>query len=140
MKFQDVEDLLGGKDALKVSLKDSLDQINVIERGIPKESLLKLIENIEFSIKDIATILHVSERTLKRNELLDTPIADQIMQLAILFTRGFEVFESKEAFLEWINLENQALGDKKPKEFLGTSVGRQMIEDILGRIEYGVFE
>ena len=139
MKLQAVENILGGKDTLRSSLKDSLDQIHVIENGIPRKSLLKFIENISYSMKDMAGLLHVSERTIKRNELLDTPLADQVMQLAILFTRGFEVFESKEDFLEWLEIENQALDNKRPKEYLGTSVGRQLIEDILGRIEYGVF-
>jgi putative toxin-antitoxin system antitoxin component (TIGR02293 family) len=139
MKLDKIEEILGGKDALNSPLNDSLDQIHLIENGIPRKSLLKLIENISFSLKDMAELLHVSEKTLKRNELLDTPLADQIMQLAILFTRGFEVFGSKVDFLEWIDIENQALSNKKPKEFLGTSVGRQLIEDILGRVEYGIY-
>jgi putative toxin-antitoxin system antitoxin component (TIGR02293 family) len=139
MQLHKIEEILGGQDSLNSPLNNSLDQIHLIENGIPRKSLLKLIENISFSLKDMAELLHVSEKTLKRNELLDTPLADQIMQLAILFTRGFEVFGSKQDFLEWIDLENQALANKKPKEFLGTSVGRQLIEDILGRVEYGIY-
>jgi putative toxin-antitoxin system antitoxin component (TIGR02293 family) len=53
--------------------------------------------------------------------------------------RGEEVFGEMNLFKEWMNRNLRALGNKKPKEFLDTSIGIHFIMDELGRIEHGVF-
>ena len=38
-----------------------------------------------------------------------------------------------------MNTENIALGGKRPIELLPSRYGAQMVLDVIGRIEYGVF-
>ena len=55
-----------------------------------------------------------------------------------LYDRGREVFGSLERFEQWMNTVLIPFGNKKPKEFLDTADGVNIILDELGRIEHGV--
>jgi putative toxin-antitoxin system antitoxin component (TIGR02293 family) len=94
------------------------------------------------SLKSLSSILQISERTLQRkkdSDLLSKSISEHVIQIAQIFSRGDEVFNSAEDFQTWINTANKALGNKKPIELLSSRYGAQMILDELGRIEHGVF-
>jgi putative toxin-antitoxin system antitoxin component (TIGR02293 family) len=41
--------------------------------------------------------------------------------------------------IEWLGTPNRALGGERPLDQLDTDTGAHMVEDILGRIAYGVY-
>jgi putative toxin-antitoxin system antitoxin component (TIGR02293 family) len=45
---------------------------------------------------------------------------------------------SMENALQWLRGGQRALGGRAPFELLGTDPGAEAVEDLLGRIEYGV--
>jgi putative toxin-antitoxin system antitoxin component (TIGR02293 family) len=139
MRSLSVEEILGGKKIFRGAFEEPFELMKVIEKGIPKQSLESFLEISSFTMEEISKILHVSTRTLQRNQVLNSILTDQLFQVAKVFQKGFSVFESKEEFLQWLELENKALGDKKPMSLLENSVGRELITDLLGRIEYGVY-
>ncbi len=49
------------------------------------------------------------------------------------------VFEDKEKVKHWMNKENRALNGKKPVQLLDTLTGINMVNDVLGRVEEGVY-
>jgi uncharacterized protein (DUF2384 family) len=59
-------------------------------------------------------------------------------QIAVLYTKGADVFGSAEKFSLWMDSVLLPFGNKKPKEFLDTSARIDMIMDELCRIEHGV--
>lgn len=118
------------------------DFINLIRSGISKKSLDHLIQIIGYSISEIADIIHVSDRHLRRyaaNEKLNTEQSERLVELARLYSRGETVFGSIEAFNNWMSSEVLAFGNQKPKSFLDTSLGIDMLMNELGRIEHGVY-
>lgn len=118
------------------------DFIAIIRDGIPKKALDNLLENTGISVAEIATIIKTSDRTLRRytpQQKLGPEQSERLIELARLYSRGEEVFGSLEAFKEWMNSYIIALGNKKPKEFLDTSLGIDMLMEELGRIEQGIF-
>jgi len=60
-----------------------------------------------------------------------------IPQLINLLEKGYEVF-GQEKFQKWMQTHNKVL-KSKPIDMLNTSDGIQQVEDILGRIEHGVY-
>ena len=44
-----------------------------------------------------------------------------------------------EKAVEWLRTQNRALGGKLPMDRLDTDLGAREVEDILGRIAYGVY-
>jgi putative toxin-antitoxin system antitoxin component (TIGR02293 family) len=137
-----VESLLGGPKAIGSSIRSEMDYYTISRKGIKKRALINLAANLDISLRAIAALLNVTERTLQRkgdSDLLDGTTTEQVLQIAEVFSRGNEVFGSGADFREWIGSENKALGDKRPMELLSSRFGAQMVLDVLGRIEYGVF-
>ncbi|HRN47436.1 MAG TPA: DUF2384 domain-containing protein [Niabella sp.] len=123
------------------SLSD-MDILKVIKRGISKKELDNTMLMMDFSLDDMAALLHISSRTFRRftdDSFLNTEQSERIVELNKLYQYGVEVFGSLSKFRRWIDSEVIALGNKKPREFLDTSLGISILKTILGRIEYGVY-
>lgn len=127
---------------VKEPLNKEYDLIPLIRKGILMKNLQKLAKLMSLSLKDLALILPVSERTLRRygaSQRLSPEITERVIKLAQLYDKGIQVFEKKEKFLKWLNSEITSLNTKKPVEFLDTSKGIDLIMEELERIEYGVY-
>jgi len=123
-------------------VQTELDYIECIRAGLPKKALDSIMEVTGFSNTDISKIIHISDRTLRRyapKQKLDPEQSERVLELARLYSRGEQIFGSLQDFKTWMDREVLALGSKKPKTFLDTSLGIEMLMDELGRIEHGVF-
>jgi uncharacterized protein (DUF2384 family) len=52
---------------------------------------------------------------------------------------GFEVFEDEEKLKHWVNKENKSLNGARPVLLFSTLTGLNMVNDVLGRIEEGIY-
>ena len=118
------------------------DFITVIRKGVSKKAIDKLMEITGITSNEMAFIIRLSDRTLRRYKsqtLLNPEQSEKVVELARLYSRGEEAFGNLENFKEWMNSTVMALGNKRPKEFLDTSLGIDILMDELGRIEHGIF-
>ena len=53
--------------------------------------------------------------------------------------RAVEVLESMDHARQWLTSPQLGLGGSVPLEYAETEVGAREVEDLLGRIEYGVY-
>jgi putative toxin-antitoxin system antitoxin component (TIGR02293 family) len=142
MAIETVVDLLGGSAVVNHPVRNWNDLVAISRQGLKKRALDHLAARISLTTKVMAFILQVSERTLQRyqqDDTLDSPKSAQLIQLANVFARGFEVFQDEDLFKSWMETPNVALGNVKPIALLDTPFGIQAILDVLGRIEYGVY-
>jgi putative toxin-antitoxin system antitoxin component (TIGR02293 family) len=58
--------------------------------------------------------------------------------LARVFELAREVLEDDEAAREWIREPQLGLGYRTPLDLIRTEIGFREVEDLLGRMEYGV--
>lgn len=122
-------------------LQTAMDLISLSRQGISKKALLALAQNLSFSQREIADIVHLSERTLQRypdEKRLGKEATAYALQLAALYQWGEEVFGELARFVGWMNYPNPVLSGKKPTELLDTPFGFQWIHDELTRIAHGV--
>jgi putative toxin-antitoxin system antitoxin component (TIGR02293 family) len=63
------------------------------------------------------------------------PFDDQVLSVT---AHAGDVFGNLQKALRWLHAPHPALRGKTPLEVAGTAAGFQEVEDILGRIEYGV--
>jgi putative toxin-antitoxin system antitoxin component (TIGR02293 family) len=118
------------------------DFISVIRKGVPKLAMDNLMEITGITAYEMAGIVRLSDRTLRRytsQTLLNPEQSERVVELAKLYSRGEDVFGGLPDFKEWMDSTVMALGNKKPKEFLDTSIGIEMLMNELGRIEHGIF-
>lgn len=123
-------------------VKNNMDFIRCIREGLPRKSLDSLLHVTGITTDEITGIIRTSDRTLRRygaEQKLSAEQTERLIEIAKLYSRGEEVLGSMEAFKEWMDSTVLALGNNKPKAFLDTSIGIEMLMNELGRIEHGIF-
>jgi len=123
------------------NLNTQMDLVLLSRKGVSMKILKKIQTFTSLSNKDISQILPVSERQLVRyaaDHILRKDISSHLIQLVELFDKGHDVF-GKEKFQNWIRSKIIVLEDKRPIDFMDTPIGINLLEDILGRIEHGVY-
>ena len=138
MTYHYVNTIVGSRGRL---VKNKLDLIELSKRGVAKDTLVRLGQMLSLSGKEMAWLLHVSERTLHRygnKETLSTAMSNRVVQLLQAVGAGMELFGEEERFARWLKSKSVALSGATPLELLQTAVGTQMVIDELGRIEHGI--
>jgi putative toxin-antitoxin system antitoxin component (TIGR02293 family) len=134
---------LGIPEKADSRIKSEFDYIQLSEEGITKASVIALADNSGISKKAMAEkILDISVKTLERKDpksRFDRKISSHAIEIARVLEHAYEVFEDKEKVKGWIQAKNKALNDKKPVELFETLTGLNLVNDILGRIEEGVY-
>ena len=116
--------------------------IELIRKGVPKKGIDRIMEKTGLTEDEMASILHISRRTIQRRnpqEPLNHEQSERLIEIAKLYSKGEEVLGSLNFFRQWMDKNILALGNKRPKEFLDTSIGIGYLMDELGRIEHGVY-
>ena len=61
------------------------------------------------------------------------------MRISNLYDRALEVLGDQERAEAWLKAPQKALGMKTPLQYADTEIGAREVENLLGRLEYGVF-
>ena len=129
-------------DILKNGVISISDCDRIIRDGIPWESAADIKKELNLTDGELARILDVSERTLSRLRLskkkMSASAGDRLYRLIHIFSLARKVFEESGPARDWLHHPQVGLGGRVPLEFIRTEAGAREVEDLLGRIEYGV--
>jgi len=135
--------LLGGDSVITRSIQSDFDVIALSSEGITKGSLDTLVSHLGISKKAFSeNILDTSVKTLERkksSDRLSKHTSSHVIEIARVMEHAFAVFEDEDKVKRWFNAPNRALNDIKPIDLLYMPTGLNMVNDILGRIEEGVY-
>ena len=70
---------------------------------------------------------------------LTTTESERIVRFARLFGLTLEVFEDEETTREWLKTNNPGTANESPLSYADTEFGAREVENLLGRIDHGVF-
>jgi len=90
----------------------------------------------------LACKLGISRATLHRRRAsgrLDPEESDRVVRFARLLGKAIEVLESAENAQRWLRSPQLGLGGEVPLDYAESEVGAREVEDLLGRIEFGVY-
>jgi putative toxin-antitoxin system antitoxin component (TIGR02293 family) len=142
MEVATITEVLGGIEVLQKKIHNKMDLVELSNKGITKDALLRLGKYLNLSISQMADLVAIAERTIQRYTLekpFNRIVSEQILQVAQVAVKGTNTFGDKDKFLSWMHQPNKALADKTPMSLLRSRFGTEMISDELGRIEHGVF-
>lgn len=125
-----------------IKVNTDIQFIQAARTGIKTGFLLYLGELLSFSLTELSKVIHVSLRTLQRyhpDHVLDADASAKVIQLSMLESRGMRVFGHQGAFNTWLKLPMPDLGGETPFDFMDTPFGFKVLDQILGRIEQGIF-
>ena len=116
--------------------------IRSLEAGLPVHELDDLGNMLELPMARLAPLLGISKATLHRRKAagtLDVAESDRVVRFARLLGKAASVMESIENGRRWLMAPQVGLGGAVPLEYAQTEVGAREVEDLLGRIDYGVY-
>ncbi|HWD90665.1 MAG TPA: antitoxin Xre/MbcA/ParS toxin-binding domain-containing protein [Mucilaginibacter sp.] len=135
--------LLGGESIVRHPVGSDFDLISLSNEGISKASVDALVGHLGISRKAFSeNILDTSVKTLERKkntDKLDKRTSSHIIEITKVVEHAFEVFEDENSVKQWLNSPNRALGGIKPIDLFYIPTGLSMVDNILGRIEHGVY-
>src|SRR5436853_5076676 len=137
-----VVDVLGGASVFKsTGIPTAAELRERIKRGLPYRSLESVRERLRLSVPETASVLQMPPRTMarrKQSRRLDIHESDRLYRIVRIAAQAFAVLGSEEKAATWLRRPNRALGGEIPIHLLDTDVGVRHVEDVLGRIEYGI--
>lgn len=124
-------------------IKDNAKMSELVTHGIALSSVWELGDRLAISQERLGELLSIPKRTLHRRaqkqEFLKQDESERVLRLFRLYFRAMEVFEDGDHALRWFSSHPKALGGRTPLEFARTEPGARLVEELLGRIEEGVF-
>lgn len=134
-KFSPSWVVLNSKDAPGYKM----ELIGRIRKGVKKTDWKQLIQFTGSTEKEFEHILPVSISSMQKNTVYNKETSERIYELARLFGLGYDVFDSKEDFKQWLMTPSRSLGNRIPFELLDSSLGFEMVENEIVRIQYNVY-
>lgn len=143
MGTQAIAEVLGGRKVLGKTIKKENDLAQLVRDGLPVTSVTALAEKLDVAKAVLSRKLGISQRTLTRRlsqrSRLTAAESDRTVRLARVYAHAVEMIGDEKRAVEWLRTPNRALGGERPLEQLDTDLGARSVEDILGRIAYGVY-
>ena len=137
--------LLGGVATLRKRVRTRLDIHEIIERGIPGSAFNFLVAHVTaLDPADVHKAVGVSLRTVQRKTLtprkpLSVAQSARAWQFAEILAHATAVLGTQEAAEQWLAAPAVGLDQRRPIELLSTPVGAELVTQLLGRIESGVY-
>jgi putative toxin-antitoxin system antitoxin component (TIGR02293 family) len=128
---------------LGIEATDAVQLVREIERGFSFGTLERVRRETGLPLDRLATSIGISPRTLtrrKKNSKLKAWESDRLVSISRLLAFALELFEGDtEKAAHWFVVANRALGDVSPLEMAATETGAREVENLIGRLEHGVF-
>ena len=141
MHYPEIIKVLGGEEVFYRKVRNQMDLIELSMAGISKNALMRLAENLSFSVSQLSELLPITRRTIERyapDKHFNQAVSEQIIQLAEIAAKGDQVFGDRDSFLLWLKSPCKAFADNTPLSLLRSRFGVEMVMDELGRMEHGV--
>lgn len=113
--------------------------IECIRQGVKKADWKDLIQITDSTEKEFEHILPTSISSMQKKAVYSKETSERIYELAKLFGLGYEVFDTKQDFKNWLHTPSKTLGGKAPFELLDSSFGFEMVTNEIIRIQYNVY-
>jgi len=130
-------------ELLGIKANDALALVRAIERGFSFDTLERVKRKTGLPMDRLAVSIGISPRTLTRRrkaKKLSVAESDRLVSISRLLTAAVELFEGNtEKAYRWFLKPNRALGNVSPLEMSSTETGTREVENLIGRLEHGVF-
>ncbi len=141
-----VAELFGGASVLSHPLATPLDAHEMILQGLPAAALKHLLGTLEVLDKttSLEKAVGMSLRTFQRRRdepslPLSIEQSGRAWKFAEILARATAVFGTQTEAEGWLDRAALALDGRRPIDLLATPAGVEMVEDLLTRLEYGVY-
>jgi putative toxin-antitoxin system antitoxin component (TIGR02293 family) len=140
MEWQETVNALGGVAVLGKDVISGAAFARKIEQGLPGTIVIRLKKFTHLSDADLSEVMPRLAAARMRAKRLSTEQSDRIARTAGIAALAQRVFGDAEAARDWLRTPNPTLNHATPLRLLRTGSGAKVVENILIRIDHGVYE
>jgi putative toxin-antitoxin system antitoxin component (TIGR02293 family) len=132
----------GSKIRLAGKHIETAKAIEHISKGLPYSELEHLRGELDEPLETLGRQLSISRSTLQRRKAerrLSSEESERVMRFWRILNHATNLFGTVDRARQWLKFPQFGLGGVVPLEFAKTEVGAREVEDLLGRIDYGVY-
>lgn len=116
----------------------------VVDAGLLVRAFESLVDYANITRLDLARAANIPLRTVQRREAsqarkFERDESDRLARVARMYAMAEDVLGSRAEAQRWMKTPNRSLDGARPLDELDTDVAAREVEDLLGRIRYGVF-
>jgi putative toxin-antitoxin system antitoxin component (TIGR02293 family) len=117
--------------------------VQLVKAGFPYSTLVRFQKATSLSWEKIADFVQIPSRTIARRQSqgrLRPDESDRVLRASSVFEKTVDLFEGNvEAATHWLQAPQRAFGGETPLDLASTEIGARQVEDLIGRLEHGVF-
>lgn len=119
------------------------DIIDQAQQGVTAQQVNQLTQVLNVSLKEMAAMLQLSESAFHRfrsKDHFNQQASERALYLQNLVVHGLSVFGNRMAvFANWLRHPLGELNSHSPLELLTSITGCGLVDDVLTRIDYGIY-
>jgi putative toxin-antitoxin system antitoxin component (TIGR02293 family) len=119
------------------------DLIQAVRKGLPFKALKTFSAHTGFAPSSIASAIDIPERTLARRRTagrLAPDESERLLRISTIFEKAVVLFEGDvPSAMNWLTTPKRALGHNTPWAYSRFEPGAREVENLIGRLEHGVF-
>ncbi len=116
--------------------------VKVVQAGLDFAEFEALRDQLDLPLEQLAARLGLARATLHRRKAsgrLTPAESDKVVRYARILGHAVHLFGSLENARLWLRTTQRGLGGAVPLEYAQTETGAREVENLLGRIDYGVY-
>ncbi len=126
-----------------LTTSNTAELIRQVERGFSFKTLHALEAYSGISLSVLASIVGIPERTLARRKAagkLTPEESERLLRISTVFEHAVDLFEGDvAAAVRWLTTPKSAFDRQSPLVYARTELGAREVENLIGRLEHGVF-
>ena len=128
---------------LGLTAANPAELIQQLERGFSFKALQTFESRSGLAMSRLAATIGIPERTLARRKVsrrLTPDESERLLRISAVFEDAVDLFEGDvAAAVNWLTTPRKALGDRAPLAYARTEPGAREVENLIGRLEHGIF-
>ena len=129
--------------SLGLAVRNVPELISEVERGFSFATVRRLSSYTGLNVTVLASVIDLPERTLARRRTsgkFAPEESERLLRISNIFEQAVELFEGDVvAAVKWLTTPKRALNSQPPLVYSRTEVGAREVENLIGRLEHGVF-
>ncbi len=120
----------------------STQAVQRVATGLPFREIEALRAEIDEPLESLGRHLSISRSTLQRRRAdrrLTPQESDRVLRFCRLLRHAVSVFGDLDRARQWLKFPQRGLGGAVPLDYASSEVGAREVENLLGRIDYGVY-
>ena len=127
----------------EIPLHDNLRMAEMVAEGLPTQALREISASLDIQMSRVGPLVNIAPKTLQRRlqagGRLKPAESERVVRLMRLVARAHAVLGDEAKARAWLERPLRELGGKTALELSATEPGAREVEQVLGRLEHGVF-